>query len=604
MFNALKKLFSPPAQRVSDLNPKSPLVFDATNIITKPIPNRPETKVEVDTKWLNILSKSFGERKFTAQSEQIRLETEKLYCQLAEVTNSYLEIKGSSIAQELRTSQFSYYGNIPYTLYCIAEGEITRGYHPSDGYDPNFSYSLIIQRYGQDLVDRLGETSTKYVKRLPLPSAQTQAVLNLTAKGLPIYWWDSDGFVRQQYSIDTTSIKMLNRSVGRNTVFWLNNAEVRYQIIQRYLASLKLVIASMDNPSYKWAKIHKIAIASLSRDKNQYIDYAQLRLPAALLKVAEQYTREAAIYAHSLNIDQEVSYIKRSVPQEIFDELMGELRGHGLPQLSSSTYSELRATFTSSIKVDSERLPSLSESEIMTLFNEYEHDPSFSKFCEAVLKIVVGKATIRLVALYYIVSLLKDTEQLRPSYQRVLESIVHPKQIDLFYAISKGVLPLIDDIYSTMHQLIESPKKYIKLNTSEISAIRQNHEVTESLLSEYLGDSDSKEIYTSETTASPTKNIPTSLEEAFASDLVDESVAIYTDDEAKLISLLCSLSGKASREDVDRLIFEHGRPISAIINDINKKAYRDLEDQLIILSDDTIYLDPDYIKYAKEHSNS
>ena len=115
-------------------------------------------------------------------------------------------------------SGYTYYDNVLYTIFCIAEGEVTTFYSGGlRSYDNSFSYQLLEQRLNKEYVKHVKQYAANLAKKLPPADEATKRHYGLTKNGLPVKWWDTDGVLRENYKLPDGLDQLLDVTPSRST---------------------------------------------------------------------------------------------------------------------------------------------------------------------------------------------------------------------------------------------------------------------------------------------------------------------------------------------------------------------------------------------------
>jgi hypothetical protein len=591
---ALQSITNP--QAVSDVTADAFLeepIIDITTLEPSLIPQRTTssyTERHLGTNWLRILVKPIPERRFTSHSAQINQETHQLYVDICVLVDRELRKSNSTLAFVCSQNN-GHYGNILYTLYCIAEGEITQSYGRESGYNNTFSYSLLANRLDADTIRAIKDLGYKYTQNLPTPSHETMTVFNLTSSGLPYKWWDTDGEVRKRQTFALPDATILDRTPPRQTLIWHNSYEVRAQIIARYLHVINRLLNALNDPSCNWDEKDRFALTFLSAsDTRDWPDYNTLQLLNCLLKLAEDRTRKSARYFHPLHIDEEESYVSRQIPEALRQEVLQLLDDSSLPKLSPTVLSQMRKSFISAWKIDAERAPLLDDQELLELFREYAGSEYLLKYSEAVIKTMQSRPVIQLLALYFIQKQ-NFPVAIRPQELKLVTKLVHPEMLHKFSQMISTDDSLSINLLVELELLTKAPIKQIILDQHAVQDLQARHLLTVSMLSEHLSDDDTEIPMAAQPQAQ-------TLETIFAKMVTDTQP--YDQAERDLVEKIITNNNSLTTVDGEGLVKSHRRMLNSVIQSINHKAYATLDDELLSVSDDTIWLDCTYVAYARE----
>ena len=300
-------------------------IIDVTDIKPTPIPSRAsqnnnQTNAFSNSNWVQKLSIPYERGRM--QNAQTKSETLRIYSALCDFIDAELKKTRSSLMTKVKQVERSggYYDNLLYTVYCIAEGHVTRGYGGQNrGYNNDYSYELLTRHLGASMKERVYEKASALEDTLAPPNDETRQEFYLTANGKPIVWWDNDGLLREHMSLTKQDIYILSNTPNRNTKIW-DLLVIREEMIRLYLHLWEFIRAD-SNKELKWKKTSLAAIKRIVQGKYSYQDYTDrnMKFLAGLLKLVESSIRDLlpqSSYTQTLKVEDAQHLVNLYLPKE------------------------------------------------------------------------------------------------------------------------------------------------------------------------------------------------------------------------------------------------------------------------------------------------
>ena len=569
MFDKMRQMFDSSDWHGQD-------IVDVTGNEAVPIAvpkNRPDTVITEKT-WLQKLGPSFYWHNHYDPPQVIE-ETERLFIKLADYIDAVLKRQGKSLgAGDYLLS----------SIYSLAHSYISAHYQGRREDYENYWLQNIGQQTSMEIENKVRLLCKLYLEKLPPPTSQTLARYNLTPNGLPNYWWDRTGQVRERKLVNKKYFETLSRSPSRNTIFWAIDPEINAQILNRYLKALDFLTDSLDNSDYHWSTRQRRVLENLADKKQTWIYREELRLPLAILKLSEQAVRAEVKYASVLNVEEAKISVERLVPRTLREPLLQIISTPLNPSLSNVALNNLRQAFPRAWKVDAQRATS---STAPGLFNYYRNQEQLEKFCNEVLKLY-NEPGLRMLAIYY----LRTLGPLKPAKQKILEKYVHPRQLKAFEKLVKENEKPSKQLVKKILSLNKAPRREVTLNLEKVQRVQKKHDQTVVRLNEFLGEEaaalDSGEVK------------PVIKKESIADIFRQTKEEIILDEtERELILMLLENDRKTTLAEGKKFAAQKKRMLGGLVQSLNQKVYSELSDQLINQVDDIIELDTNYLEFAK-----
>lgn len=553
-------------------------IIDVSNIKSSKIPNRDESDNIFKTNWIKKLELPY--ERGVMEVVQVKEETINLYENLCSFIDRELEKDKSSLNKEARRIRLKggYYNNILYTIYCISEGHVTKGYSGSyDYYDPEFSYRILEEHLGKGLRNKVFDKAQKLEEDISPPNSETLKYFNLTENGLPVKWWDRDGSFRSIREFSKKELNILNITPARNTKVW-ELYEVKKQIIALYLEIWKVISNSLEK-NLKWKNKNKATLKNIIDGKYRYfVDYENGNILASLLKISENAIRENMPNTQILDIHKEKDNIKRYLPSELVKSIDDKI----VEYKESITNDEIKDIVRDMIENDPndwrlkvEEILMADDDRKIDILIDYKEDENFIKIVREIIKNTEDEKLL-LLCLYGI----EREEGLSQKNIKLLKNIIHPSNISAYKNILKSKEALSLDLLNKLVELKNPVRKKIELDMGKVKESKEELNETVEIVKQYIGDGKEDEEFEK----------GENLEEE------NDELEFTHDDFLKLILN----KGVLDIEKGKKIAMDNGTLLNAFISDVNRELYEYIQDQAIIIEDDYIKIDDFYVDMIKE----
>lgn len=596
--DAIRRLFSTQAPSgVEYIESERVQIVNVDQVPAHPIPAPTQTTGKID--WLSILEIPY--ERWDMRVPQIKDEVYKMYMSLADFIDEELHAHDASL-WELRSKlnqSYGYYNNILYTIYCIAEGEVTGHYKPSASYDNNFSYDLLEKHTNEDFCSRVKQFSKTYCESLPKPDEETRTAYRLTPNGLETVWWDMDGSLREKHKLSEIHVSLLNKTPARTTNI-LQIAEVRAHVLTQYMTTLGVLKKEFESTT-GWSKKMSAYLNSFFKDVSFYRwDYGgDFRLLGYLLKLCEQTVRESVPYARLLKTEEEVAHIKRVLPKSVAEKILLKATTLSKPiTLSDTSIEALRKQNPTAWKTDIAELSRLDLHESLKILNYYRNDEDFYRIAKEAIK-QTADSPIHLLAFYaYLMSLPADKEDFATK-RKLHQLMTHSQQQKKFDELVDKKLPLDLNLVRELELLTKPPVRTVNLDPNKLSAAHGEHEEALKKVSSYLGDDQIPE----QSSISEDSKSAINIDDLFGT-VQDDADITLTTDQLEFLRMIVESGWSLPLSQAETFTKSRHKLLRGFIQELNKNVYTRIEDQLITQDDDKITVDATYKSFVKEILNA
>ena len=547
-------------------------------------------KTEIINNWKFELDKTIWNYYSELKIPILKGEIIELYNKICETADIELRKKKKSLIKEIiKVKKENYYFREK-IFNDIFSGtiQVINGEYRGNKRNINENY------YFRDFFDIIGENINKiiineinaYLKELPRLNTEIIEYYNLTPNGLPYRYWDKNGKFREEHKFSELEQRILEKTSFRQTKIW-NNYEAKKQMILLYLDEWKIIEERVKTEEKLKKKSKKIISAILNLQDHVYFEYNEIEGIYALLKMIENKIRSFIPNYKILETEKELESIKKFFPKSMSNELLENIEN---------------------FKISKEKIESILDYEIknypkdwklklgyIELFNEkkinliirFNNDENLEKIIKELLK----KEQNSDDKLFYLF-LLNKKRELKKTEVKMLEKIIPANRFQDYKKLLDKDNEITQKIYEELKLLKFQKIKKINLNLEKVKMTKEKFDETVNILEEYLKEeneeADISKIYNEEQ-----KDIVVGNKE-------QEKIENFQDNKIKEVLKVIIETQKIGENDLKNYAKEKNMSLNAYIDSINKELYDIVNDQVIILENNTVKIDEFYIDDIKE----
>ena len=547
-------------------------------------------KTEIINNWKFELDKTIWNYYSELKIPILKGEIIELYNKICETADIELRKKKKSLIKEIiKVKKGNYYFREK-IFNDIFSGtiQVINGEYRGNKRNINENY------YFRDFFDIIGENINKiiineinaYLKELPRLNTEIIEYYNLTPNGLPYRYWDKNGKFREEHKFSELEQRILEKTSFRQTKIW-NNYEAKKQMILLYLDEWKIIEERVKTEEKLKKKSKKIISAILNLQDHVYFEYNEIEGIYALLKMIENKIRSFIPNYKILETEKELESIKKFFPKSMSNELLENIEN---------------------FKISKEKIESILDYEIknypkdwklklgyIELFNEkkinliirFNNDENLEKIIKELLK----KEQNSDDKLFYLF-LLNKKRELKKSEIKILERIISADRFQDYKKLLEKDDEITQKIYEELKLLKFQKKKKIDLNLEKVKVTKEKFAETVNILEEYLKE-ENEEADISKICNEEQKDIVVGNKE-------QEKIENFQDNKIKEVLKVIIETQKIGENDLKNYAKEKNMSLNAYIDSINKELYDIVNDQVIILENNTVKIDEFYIDDIKE----
>ena len=547
-------------------------------------------KTEIINNWKFELDKTIWNYYSELKIPILKGEIIELYNKICETADIELRKKKKSLIKEIiKVKKGNYYFREK-IFNDIFSGtiQVINGEYRGNKRNINENY------YFRDFFDIIGENINKiiineinaYLKELPRLNTEIIEYYNLTPNGLPYRYWDKNGKFREEHKFSELKQRILEKTSFRQTKIW-NNYEAKKQMILLYLDEWKIIEERVKTEEKLKKKSKKIINAILNLQDYVYFEYNEIEGLYAILKIIENKIRSFIPNYKILETEKELESIKKFFPKSMSNELLENIENFKLSKekIESIITYEIK-NYPKDWKLKLGYIELFNEKKI-NLIIRFNNDENLEKIIKELLK----KEQNSDDKLFYLF-LLNKKRELKKTEVKMLEKIISANRFQDYKKLLDKDNEITQKIYEELKLLKFQKIKKINLNLEKVKMTKEKFDETVNILEEYLKE-ENEEADISKICNEEQKDIVVGNKE-------QEKIENFQDNKIKEVLKVIIETQKIGENDLKNYAKEKNMSLNAYIDSINKELYDIVNDQVIILENNTVKIDEFYIDDIKE----
>lgn len=547
-------------------------------------------KTEIINNWKFELDKTIWNYYSELKIPILKGEIIELYNKICETADIELRKKKKSLIKEIiKVKKGNYYFREK-IFNDIFSGtiQVINGEYRGNKRNINENY------YFRDFFDIIGENINKiiineinaYLKELPRLNTEIIEYYNLTPNGLPYRYWDKNGKFREEHKFSELEQRILEKTSFRQTKIW-NNYEAKKQMILLYLDEWKIIEERVKTEEKLKKKSKKIINAILNLQDYVYFEYNEIEGLYAILKIIENKIRSFIPNYKMLETEKELESMKKFFPKSMLNELLENIENFKLSKekIESIITYEIK-NYPKDWKLKLGYIELFNEKKI-NLIIRFNNDENLEKIIKELLK----KEQNSDDKLFYLF-LLNKKRELKKTEVKMLEKIISANRFQDYKKLLDKDNEITQKIYEELKLLKFQKIKKINLNLEKVKMTKEKFDETVNILEEYLKE-ENEEADISKICNEEQKDIVIENKE-------QEKIENFQDNKIKEVLKVIIETQKIGENDLKNYAKEKNMSLNAYIDSINKELYDIVNDQVIILENNTVKIDEFYIDDIKE----
>ena len=539
-----------------------------------------------ESKLGNIDNYYFSELKVPFLREKIL----ELYNKIFEISNIELKNKNRILIKEIEKFEEENYVFKGETFKDVFYGGIQIINSKYNGIKKNIRNYYYFQDFWNILQEEAREVVideiNKYLEKLPRLNDEIIMYYNLTQNGLPYRCWDRDGKFRKEYNLSDLEQKILEQTSFRQTKIW-NNYEAKKQMILLYLDEWKIIEERLKTEEKLKKKSKKIINAILNLQDYVYFEYNKIEGLYAILKIVENKIRSFIPNYKILEVEKELESIKKFFPKSMSNELLENIENFKLSKekIESIITYEMK-NYPKDWKLKLGYIELFHEKKI-NLIIRFNNDENLEKIIKELLK----KEKNIDDKLFYLF-LLNRNRELKKTEVKMLEKIISADRFQDYKKLLEKDDEITQEMYEKLKLLKFQKKKKIDLNLEKVKVSKEKFAETVSILEEYLKEENER--------ADTSKICNKEQRDIVVENKEEEKIENFQDNKIKEVLKIIVETQKMEESDLKKYAKEKNMSLNSYIDFINKEVYDIVNDQVIILENNTVKIDEFYIDDIKE----
>ena len=539
-----------------------------------------------ESKLGNIDNYYFSELKVPFLREKIL----ELYNKIFEISNIELKNKNRILIKEIEKFEKENYVFKGETFKDVFYGGIQIINSKYNGVRKNIRNYYYFQDFWNILQEEAREVVideiNKYLEKLPRLNNEIIMYYNLTPNGLPYRYWDRDGKFRKEYNLSDLEERILEQTSFRQTKIW-NNYEAKKQMILLYLDEWKIIEERLKTEEKLKKKSKKIINAILNLQDYGYFEYNEIEGLYAILKIVENKIRSFIPNYKILETEKELESIKKFFPKSMLNELLENIENFKLSKekIESIITYEIK-NYPKDWKLKLGYIELFNEKKI-NLIIRFNNDENLEK----IIKELQKKEKNSDDKLFYLF-LLNRNRELKKTEVKMLEKIISADRFQDYKKLLEKDNEITQKTYEELKLLKFQKMKKIDLNLEKVKVTKEKFAETVNILEEYLKE-ENEEADISKICNEEQKDIVIENKE-------QEKIENFQDNKIKEVLKVIIETQKIGENDLKNYAKGKNMSLNAYIDSINKELYDIVNDQVIILENNTVKIDEFYIDDIKE----
>ena len=404
----------------------------------------------------------------------------------------------------------------------------------------------------------------------------------MLSSNLKFLWWDGTGEFREERKFTKRELNLLSIYSLRNTKIW-NYYNIRKQIVLLYLDIWSIIIKKLNDDKIIWNIKNIDFLQNIIKNGTKF-DYEvwndkRYHFMSSLCKIAE-YTIRLKIPSQSkIDISYEQKIVKKYLPSSVCDTISEKLLSYTIPNIDFLKMLDVLLDGNpnnQNLQLKRFLLSNLDEK--LNILSIYRTNKNYTDFIKKILK-SEENTDIFLICLFE----LNRIENLNPNNQRLLNSIIHESNRELYLNMLEFDDESLVDIFNELILLKEVKRKKIDLDISKIETSKKELKNTIDIIEEYINAEEEIED-----------------EHIIETNLINDNENLKENELIHKEFIVSLLDKELPVNKVEEIASNKGLFLNTFINEVNKDLYRFVEDESIIVEDDYVMIDEFYFNKIKE----
>ncbi len=444
-------------------------------------------------------------------------------------------------------------------------------------------------------------------ENLPFPDEETRKQFGLTPFGTKIVWWDPSGMLRDKEIFGGTERDYFNHLTRRGTRFTEVPA-VMALCLGRYVDLLQIVLRDLEDESIKW----KI------KPNNYFKRYFHLplhdgrvwaetvRLPTDLYLLAENTVRQEVEGLRVLPVEESLQSLQKYFPDETFRKIQAYLSQRVELELDYQTIAGLRNVNKTVWHEAANLLIRQSVEQVSGLLGEVAKDPDLKKIATKVIK-QSEDSDKRIIFIFLMERMALPVSKM---LQKERDGFIHPTRLDDYQRLLLDNNLSLESLPGLLKECTQPTRREIKLDTALITASHSALDTIIDMVDTYLREEETGEGMVSAVSLDifAESEIPPAeeqMEEESLASIVEEIEEAGNPDSGQepehMRFLKQVVAGNGiSLDDFKEQAKTKGKLHHAYLTELNEVLYEIFDDQVLVISQQQVIIEEDFMEEMRE----
>ncbi|MFL2105616.1 tellurite resistance TerB C-terminal domain-containing protein [Desemzia sp. FAM 23991] len=530
---------------------------------------------------------------FTYQVEQ---EIVGLFNRVCDVVDVELKKRHQNIKYVTATYYYSRESAID-EIYRLARNVVDSFYRQEDKEAASFISFMLESMLSSEICFLVRKEIDECRESLPFPDEETREEYKLTSFGTKIIWWDPSGELRNKQAFESTQMNCFNRVNKRVTKFTEVPALMTL-CLEKYADLLHIVLADLEDETIKWKvkpnnyfrQFFRLPLydARIWRETNS--------LPTNLYLLAENSIRKEIEGFRLAADEQSWQSLQQYLPKKTVQKIQAYLDPKTELNFDYPTIISLRTVYKTAWNEAANFIVDEPIEKVRVSLENIAKDPDLKKIATKVIK-NSGDSDKQML---FIFLMEKRAMPLSKAQQKQRDDFIHPTRQEEYQELLVTEELDYDNVTVLLKKLTQPARRKIKLNNELITASNSALYNIIDMVDDYL---DEKEI---EPEVLVHKEMPVAEESMKPENVVSVSVIEEADEQEleqmEFLNYLVQNNG-ISLEEFKQQAARKGKLYQAYLNELNEVLYEVFEDQVLIIEEQQVIIEEDFMEEMREWIN-
>ncbi|MGB9344258.1 tellurite resistance TerB C-terminal domain-containing protein [Trichococcus sp.] len=534
---------------------------------------------------------------------------------LCTVVDIELKKKHKNI-KHVKYERYYYHVTVFDEVYRLSKEVIYSFYRMDNMYAADFFSYDLKSMLSRDIQKILTHEVDVFLENVPFPDEETRKKFGLTQFGTKIVWWDPSGMLRDKQIFDGIEMAYFDQLRKRATRFTEVPA-VMGLCLGKYADLMQIVLYDLEDGSIKW----KIKPNNYFRKyfhlplDDERIWAETVRLPADLYLLAENMIRKEVEGLRVVPAEESLQNLQKYLPDETFLKIQGYLSQEVELDLDYQTIVALRDVNKTVWHEAANLLISQPLERINGLLRDVAQDPDLKKIATKVIK-QSEDPDKRIIFIFLMERMALPVSK---ALQKERDGFIHPtRQTDYQQLLLDANLP-IESLAELINDCTQPVRREIKLDTALITASHSALDTIIDMVDTYLSDDETSEGLDSAVSL----NIFAELELSPAEEQREEGSSVSTSlsiSATATEAMIETTENKDSEQESEHMLFlkqlvvgngislddfkvhakNNGKLHQAYLTELNEVLYEIFDDQVLVISQQQVIIEEDFMEEMRE----